>query len=356
MALRSLHWPPLATALTARAGHLRQQPDFHDVTLVCEDNQLVPAHKVILSAGSSFFRSVLGQHLHPHPLIYLRGVGGAEVGHLLDLLYTGEARVEEHLLPSLLTTATNLGVEGLEDTQLETTKTVEDEDIVEDDDSVPTLPNDVELEELEAANVIIEYEDVMDENLLPTDSNTDGDNKGEGNPNTNVSEEAIEDDSDAIIKKYSGKLKAASIEETESLVIDEKERQTETIDTLETDEVRNNDVLETEVEFIDREVPENDIPIKFTPPARERQPRDRNDLETVLEGMVERLAAGLWQCKHCARQYRSAGHAKEHAESHVKGIKYSCGVCGRSYKSSASLRSHRSQQNHYSDMKRPRLA
>jgi len=240
----------------------------------------------------------------------------------------------------------------VEDTQLDTTKTVEDDDIVDDDDSVPTLPNDVELEELEAESVIIEYEDVMDENF----GNTDGDNKGEGNPNTNVSEEAIEDDSDAIIKKYSGKLKAASIEETESLVIDEKERQTETIHTLETDEVRNIDVLETEVEFIDREVPENATPIKFTPPPREREPRVRNDLETVLEGMVERLAAGLWQCKHCARQYRSAGHAKEHAESHVKGIKYSCGVCGRSYKSSASLRSHRSQQNHYSDMKRPRLA
>ena len=37
---------------------LREEKDFFDVTLACDDSQ-IQAHKVILSACSSFFRNVL---------------------------------------------------------------------------------------------------------------------------------------------------------------------------------------------------------------------------------------------------------------------------------------------------------
>ena len=48
---------------------------FSDVTLVCEDNQMVKAHRVILSTNSSVFHQLLGVAMdHPHPLIYLRGL------------------------------------------------------------------------------------------------------------------------------------------------------------------------------------------------------------------------------------------------------------------------------------------
>ena len=45
--------------------------DFTDVTLVCEDNKQVKAHKFILSASSDVFKDILQQNPHQHPLIIL---------------------------------------------------------------------------------------------------------------------------------------------------------------------------------------------------------------------------------------------------------------------------------------------
>ena len=39
---------------------LFDNPDFSDVTLVCEDQKQVFAHKAILSANSSFFQKIFG--------------------------------------------------------------------------------------------------------------------------------------------------------------------------------------------------------------------------------------------------------------------------------------------------------
>ena len=46
-----------------------------DVTLVLEDKHPLAAHKVILSATSPFFRQVLNEDAHNHPLIYVGDQG-----------------------------------------------------------------------------------------------------------------------------------------------------------------------------------------------------------------------------------------------------------------------------------------
>ena len=40
-------------------GSLRQDRDFADVTLACEDGQKIEAHKVILASSSPFFKNLL---------------------------------------------------------------------------------------------------------------------------------------------------------------------------------------------------------------------------------------------------------------------------------------------------------
>ena len=54
--------------------NLREDNDFTDVTLACEDGQQVEAHKVILAASSPFLQKLLGRNKHPHPLIYKKKV------------------------------------------------------------------------------------------------------------------------------------------------------------------------------------------------------------------------------------------------------------------------------------------
>ena len=52
-------------------GSFREDNDFADMTLACEDGQQVEAHKVILAA---LFQKLLGRNKHPHPLIYKKKV------------------------------------------------------------------------------------------------------------------------------------------------------------------------------------------------------------------------------------------------------------------------------------------
>jgi len=85
---------------------------FADVTLACAEKQL-KAHKVILSACSPFFRHLLIGNPHPHPLIYLKGISGADLEAIVGFIYQGETNVSEQQLDSFLSSAQELQVAGL---------------------------------------------------------------------------------------------------------------------------------------------------------------------------------------------------------------------------------------------------
>ena len=86
---------------------LRDDNDFTDVTLACED-QSVKAHKVILSACSPFFRKLLKTHSHPQPLIFMRGVKAYELAAMMDFVYQGEANIFQDQLERFLALAEEL--------------------------------------------------------------------------------------------------------------------------------------------------------------------------------------------------------------------------------------------------------
>ena len=54
-----LQWADFQDNIKIAFGNLREDNDFADVTLACEDGQQVEVHKVILAASSPFFRSYL---------------------------------------------------------------------------------------------------------------------------------------------------------------------------------------------------------------------------------------------------------------------------------------------------------
>ena len=69
-----LQWNDFKENVCSTFGDLRQDNEFTDVTLACEDGQQVEAHKVVLVASSPFFLNILKRNKHPHPLIYIKGV------------------------------------------------------------------------------------------------------------------------------------------------------------------------------------------------------------------------------------------------------------------------------------------
>ena len=92
---------------------MREDNDFSDVTLACEDGQQIEAHKVILAASSPFFQKLLARNKHPHPLIYMRGVKSDDLLAIIDFLYRGEANVFQENLDSFLAIAEELQLKGL---------------------------------------------------------------------------------------------------------------------------------------------------------------------------------------------------------------------------------------------------
>ena len=97
----------------ATFGSLREDKDFADVTLACEDGQQVETHRVILAASSPFFQNLLKRNQHPHPLIFMRNVSSENLEAIVDFLYFGEASVLEQSLDSFLAISQELQLKGL---------------------------------------------------------------------------------------------------------------------------------------------------------------------------------------------------------------------------------------------------
>merc|ERR1712037_198637 len=100
-----LRWNDFEANISGALQELRDDKDFFDVTVACEDEQ-IQAHKVILSACSPFFRSVLKRNPHEHPLLYLKGIHYRELLAIVTFMYHGELNV-------FLAAAEDLKVKGL---------------------------------------------------------------------------------------------------------------------------------------------------------------------------------------------------------------------------------------------------
>ena len=98
---------------TSAFANLRDEKDFVDVTLVCEDGQQVKAHKVILASSSPIFQKLLVTNKHQHPLIYMRKIKHEHIFSVLDFIYHGVVNVFQDDLDSFLAIAEELQLKGL---------------------------------------------------------------------------------------------------------------------------------------------------------------------------------------------------------------------------------------------------
>lgn len=113
----SLKWNNYHTHLAFHFESLRNEEEFTDVTLCCE-NKNIKAHKIILSACSTYFRDVFKENPHPHPVIIFKNVKHNDLVSIIQFMYNGEVSVMQEMLPTFLQTAELLQVNGLTDTNL----------------------------------------------------------------------------------------------------------------------------------------------------------------------------------------------------------------------------------------------
>ena len=108
-----LNWNDFQDNVKSAFGNLRDDQDFADITLACEDGQKIEAHKVILAASSPVLQNLLNLNKHPHPLIYMRGMKSEDLSAIIDFLYYGSAIVYQENLESFLSIAEEFQLKGL---------------------------------------------------------------------------------------------------------------------------------------------------------------------------------------------------------------------------------------------------
>ena len=107
-----LHWNDFAANIINTLYDLKEDKDFTDLTLVCADKQ-VEVHKVVLASSSNFFRRILKDIKHSHPLIYLSGIKFKDLEAVLSFMYLGQVNLAHEDLDSFLALAEELEVKGL---------------------------------------------------------------------------------------------------------------------------------------------------------------------------------------------------------------------------------------------------
>ena len=108
-----LKWNDFQANYCESLRDLRGDQEFADVTIACEGDVQIEAHKIILSASSPFFRNVLKKNKHPHPLLFLKGLKNTLLVSILDFIYDGEVNIAHEDLNEFLAAAEDLKVKGL---------------------------------------------------------------------------------------------------------------------------------------------------------------------------------------------------------------------------------------------------
>lgn len=109
----NLSWKNFRDCASNTFRELLKQQEFADVTLVCEDDKQLHAHKVILSACSPFFKKILLKNPHQHPLIYLTGVSRQYLSCMVSFMYLGQTNVAQEDLTGFMAAASKYQIKGL---------------------------------------------------------------------------------------------------------------------------------------------------------------------------------------------------------------------------------------------------
>ena len=127
----SLKWNDFQTTVSNSFRLLKQEKDFFDVTLVTDDQKQIQSHKVVLSACSSFFKPILQNNIHSHPLIYLSGINSINLQLIIDYVYEGEVQLFQEQLDSFLEAAQKLQIAGLLSNQKDEIGKLDDDFVTE---------------------------------------------------------------------------------------------------------------------------------------------------------------------------------------------------------------------------------
>ncbi|CAG2111353.1 unnamed protein product, partial [Medioppia subpectinata] len=107
-----LKWNNHTNNMVKVFNQLLDDQDFCDVTLAVDGTHL-KAHKLVLSACSSYFKDLFVSNPCKHPIVILKDMRLEDLKAIINFMYCGEVNVSQNQLAALLKAAEVLRVKGL---------------------------------------------------------------------------------------------------------------------------------------------------------------------------------------------------------------------------------------------------
>ena len=262
--------------------HLYTDKKFSDVTLVTDDQVVVPSHKFILSANSEVFKTILESPSNENKTtfldksqkiqkidnktIFLRGINHNILEPVLKFCYTGLVDVDQEKVMEFVAAASDLKIS--EFTEL----------------SQPPDPNGTNTKNSEMVFVAAGEENEDKQQETRKEANENGD--------------------DIQVMK--------TVQE----------------DILDMDAPANKEIIE---QFIKKEEDETKDLTKEMKEIAAKVREQRSEREEKIESKIE-IMAELFPCSECDIVCSHLGNLKRHMKSKHEGIRYSCDYQGCDYK------------------------
>jgi hypothetical protein len=116
----NLSWQGFTNCFTTAFKNLKEDGNFSDITLVCDQNKQLKVHKIIIGACSSFFRNILVGLPAGHLYFYVDGVTFEDLKAAINFMYIGHTEVEKDNLDNFIKVCKKLEIEGLSEPNIAT--------------------------------------------------------------------------------------------------------------------------------------------------------------------------------------------------------------------------------------------
>jgi len=306
-----LRWNDFERNISDAFKELRNDKDFFDVTLACDDEQL-QAHKVILSACSPFFRSILRRNPHQHPLLYLKGVKYSDLQSVLSFMYQGEVNVAQEELNSFLAVAEELKVKGL------TQNTADDKSNTRKHSHSPkpqpaTKPDILKPVKQASSRNQLSSSSQLSSIEVPEDTNNYSEEIQEVTPVKSEPREPVP----MAEPHYTSQPTQAITSAESSLTFHEESYE--------------------EYGYVEDQTYEEQ--------ASETSQGELAQLDAKIDSLLGSTDSGQLQCLMCGKTSNVRWNIRNHIETHVAKSGFNCDLCGKQYRTRNSLNVHKSKHH-----------
>ena len=105
----NLNWHTYSDHLREMLHEMMKSDYLTDITLVTDDRVHLKAHKIVLSACSVVFKSIINE-IPENSVIYLRGIQYQEMKSILEFMYLGLATFDRNRIDEFMKVAKNLEI------------------------------------------------------------------------------------------------------------------------------------------------------------------------------------------------------------------------------------------------------